>query len=244
MHDTKPTEQDKRYVPYKKFIGSLVPNWIMKRSDLTQGAKLCFGRLAQFAGKSEYAFPGHDALAKELGVSVSAVKGYLSELTEARLIESERMGSRNCNRYYFLVRPGVVEFKTDGHSAIYHSQSSDGHGTPQLMDTKRPTDGYKTAPAIIVLEENQEENQKRIKRESGRESERETTALQALQDALNHIEAVGGAELAEAMQTKGRKRSEVLERVAKSDAQILTARGLLIHGWPLYRVKKHRPSVA
>jgi len=91
----------------------------MKRTDISQGAKLCFGRLAQFAGKHDHAFPGHEALAKELGVHVRAVIGYLQELDDLGVIKSQRMGSGKFNVYFFINRKGVVELRADVHKTAH-----------------------------------------------------------------------------------------------------------------------------
>ena len=147
MDDTEGQRTGKYYNPHKQFIGSVVPNWLMKRTDISQGAKLCFGRLAQFAGKHGFAFPGHQRLAEELGVSVATVKSYLRDLATKGLIESQRMGSANFNRYYFL-HNSAVEFRTDRQKTI-HQGLTDGENYGN-------GDGQKTNPSYI--EENQEEN--------------------------------------------------------------------------------------
>jgi hypothetical protein len=71
----------------------------------------------------------------------------------------------------------------------------------------------------------------------------EAAKQKKLASALDRIAAIGGRELLEAMKSKPRSRAEVLELASKSDAQILCARGLLIVGWPLHRVKKYRPGL-
>jgi hypothetical protein len=150
MELNKSVNEGKRYAPHKKFVGSMVPNWIMRRTDISQGSKLCFGRLLQYAGKNEHAFPGHEALAKELGVSIPAVKGYLRELSKLGVIEPQRMGSGYYNRYFFLNKPGVVEFRTDGHKTIHHSKN--------LMDTKPHADRHNSIRPINEEENQEEEN--------------------------------------------------------------------------------------
>jgi len=156
MDDTEEQRTGKYYNPHKQFIGSIVPNWLMKRTDVSQGAKLCFGRLAQFAGKHDFAFPGHQRLAVELGVSVATVKSYLRELAIKGLIESQRMGSANFSRYYFL-HNSAVEFRTDGRKTIHHALT-DGENYGNA-------DGQKTNPSYIEenQEENHQENQKKNK---------------------------------------------------------------------------------
>ena len=123
----------------------------MKRTDISQGAKLCFGRLAQFAGKHDHAFPGHEALAKELGVHVRTVIEYLQELDDLGVIKSQRMGSGKFNVYFFISLKGVVEFKTDMKKTAHQSHPADVKKTTHA-DVQNPVI---KPPSHYRLEENQ-----------------------------------------------------------------------------------------
>jgi len=73
-----------------------IPNWLMRRRDLSPGAKLCYARLTQFAGKDGQCFPSLSVLAEELGCSRSQVKRYIKELERANLVERlQRDGHSN-----------------------------------------------------------------------------------------------------------------------------------------------------
>ncbi len=76
-----------------------VPNWIMRRPELSQGSKLCYGRLAQYAGKDNECFPKLATLGKELGVSESQVKCYITELKQYNLVQVTRRGLGMSNTY-------------------------------------------------------------------------------------------------------------------------------------------------
>jgi hypothetical protein len=90
-------------IPYKRFIGSMVPNWLMVRPEISQGAKLCYGRLCQFAGKDGNCYPTKMRLAKELGVSDRMVYNYIRELEKFALIEIvQNQKTREVNKYRFL----------------------------------------------------------------------------------------------------------------------------------------------
>lgn len=171
MDDSETERQGKHYAPYKKFIGSIVPNWIMRRNDISQGAKLCFGRLAQFAGKNDCAFPGHQVLANELGVSVPAVKGYLRELSVLGVIYSQRMGSGNFSLYFFIEREGVVEFRSDGQKTIRQTdgQNPNRHRPSDGQDSSRPDGQNSISP-------NREESHKRESEEAHNENKKENKA--------------------------------------------------------------------
>lgn len=94
------SEPPKRYVPYKRFRGAVIPNWLMKRPELSQGAKICWARLAQYARQNGNCYPKQSTLATELGVTKRQTQDYIGELENAQLIEIERRGK--LNSYFFL----------------------------------------------------------------------------------------------------------------------------------------------
>lgn len=89
---------------YKKFNGIHIPEGICRIpiGKLSHGAKMCYGRLARYAGKDSLCFPGIKTIAKEIGVSRRAADDYLKELKNFGLIESRRRGLGKSNIYYFL----------------------------------------------------------------------------------------------------------------------------------------------
>ena len=91
-----------RINPYRLFVGAFIPNWLLQRQDMSHGAKLCYSRLAQYAGEKGVAFPAQATLADELGVSSRQIRNYLHELEAHHLIESEQRGLSATNLYYFL----------------------------------------------------------------------------------------------------------------------------------------------
>ena len=112
-------ESSARYInPYKLFVGSFVPNWLLRCPDLSPGSKLCYARLCQYAGADAVAWPAQETLAAELGCSEREARRYLKELAKAGLIEVERRGLGKPNRYRFLNHPwisaaGAVLERTD-----------------------------------------------------------------------------------------------------------------------------------
>ena len=89
--------------PYRLFTGSLVPNWLLERREISQGAKLAYARLSQHAGKNGFAWPKRETLARELGVTTRQVDRYLKELEVHQLLEVEQLGLTKANRYRFPV---------------------------------------------------------------------------------------------------------------------------------------------
>lgn len=90
------------YNPWRRFHGSFVPNWLLCRKEVTPGAKLCFARLAQYAGKNGVCHPNIETLAEQIGASRRQTDRYLAELKRLRLIAAVRPGLGRTNRYRFL----------------------------------------------------------------------------------------------------------------------------------------------
>lgn len=91
----------------------MIPNWLQRRREVSQGAKLAYARLAQHAGKDGACFPKQETLAVELGVSARMANDYVRTLVRHKLIEMERPGLGMSNRYFFLDHPWIVEAKLD-----------------------------------------------------------------------------------------------------------------------------------
>lgn len=92
----------KTYNPYRLFVGSFIPDWLSERTEISQGAKLCFARLSQHAGKDGECYPSVAILAKELGVKIRMAHKYLAELTRNNLILIEKLpngGNRNSYKF-------------------------------------------------------------------------------------------------------------------------------------------------
>lgn len=118
----------KRINPYKLFVGCFVPNWLMVRKEISHGGKLCYARLAQYAGKHGVAHPSQPALAAQLCVSARQVRSYISELTKYKLIESQQEGYQGTNTYYFLWHewmdePSLMEEESNEEESFHINQS-------------------------------------------------------------------------------------------------------------------------
>ena len=96
-----------RFNPYKIFIGSFIPNILLKCRGLSAGAKLTWARLAQFMGEQGECFPSIDTLANEVGIEKRQCIRYLSELEKLNFIKIERPEGKDklkhmTNKYYFI----------------------------------------------------------------------------------------------------------------------------------------------
>lgn len=73
--------------PYKLFVGSFIPNALLKYPGLTPSAKLAWARLAQYAGKDGVAHPKIETLAEEICLSERQTRRTLCELADKGFIK-------------------------------------------------------------------------------------------------------------------------------------------------------------
>lgn len=101
----------RRFNPYKLFTGGIVPEWLLRRSEISPGGKLVYARLARYAGEHGAAFPKVRTLASEVGLSTRQTQRYIAELEKAALLETDR--TRNIvgqpSRYFFLWHTWIDE---------------------------------------------------------------------------------------------------------------------------------------
>ena len=83
-----------------QLIFAPIPNEILRRTDLSHGAKLCCARLIQYAGKDGQAFPKLATLGEELGMSPRAVQRFLTELESHKLVTTQQRGRGQSNVYH------------------------------------------------------------------------------------------------------------------------------------------------
>lgn len=112
---------EKRINPYRLFQGAFIPNWLLRRSEVSAGAKLTYARLTQYAGKNGEAYPFVKTLAQELGVEWRQVHRYLSELTACGLVEVESHKEEGkASHYWFLNHPWIWD------SSVQDDEADDG----------------------------------------------------------------------------------------------------------------------
>ncbi len=122
-----------RYInPYRLFQGCIVPNWLLRRIEISSTAKLAYGRLIQYAGKDGLAYPSYATMARELAVSSRQAIRLIGELTQAGLLAAvsrERGdGGATSNAYQFV-----------DHIWMHESEPSDTSDTiPVPSQTQAP----------------------------------------------------------------------------------------------------------
>ena len=90
--------------PRELWHGVFVPHWLLRRDEVSQGAKLCYARLGKyFNTRTGQCNPKHKTLAEELGIKERMARMYINELVEHKLIKPQRQyGPGKSNNYGFL----------------------------------------------------------------------------------------------------------------------------------------------
>ena len=85
-----------------------VPNFILKKPQLSVGAKVAYAMFLSYAWHNESCFPGQDRLAQDMGMSRSRVTEFVGELERAGCVTIERRGQGKTNLYtiHFRVKQG------------------------------------------------------------------------------------------------------------------------------------------
>jgi len=76
-----------------------IPNLLLRREDISPGAKLTYMVLLSYAWQTDSCFPGHDRLATDMGVAKRSIVTYLQQLRDQGLIRIERRGLGQTNVY-------------------------------------------------------------------------------------------------------------------------------------------------
>jgi len=76
-----------------------VPNFILRDSKLSPGAKVTYAMFLSYAWNNDSCFPGQGRLAEDMGMSRSRVTEFVSELEIAGLISIQRRGLGKTNIY-------------------------------------------------------------------------------------------------------------------------------------------------
>src|SRR5215212_9820475 len=79
-----------------------IPNYILRDSKLSFGARLVYAVLLSYAWQEDSCFPGQNRIAEDLGTSDRSVRTYLSELKERGYIDWKQQGLNKTNVYYIL----------------------------------------------------------------------------------------------------------------------------------------------
>jgi hypothetical protein len=84
---------------------TMVPNFALKSTAISPGAKLAYSLLLHYAWQNDYCFPGQDRLAADMGVVKRSIVSYLQELERSGFIVVERRGQGKSNIYELILKP-------------------------------------------------------------------------------------------------------------------------------------------
>lgn len=76
-----------------------VPNFILKSSKLSAGAKLVYSLLLSYAWHNDSCFPGQERLSSDCGKTQSWVSKRMTELEKEGFLEIQRRGQGRTNIY-------------------------------------------------------------------------------------------------------------------------------------------------
>ena len=136
-----------RISPRKLGHGVFVGDWLLPRREVSQGAKLCYGRLARYAGEKDECFPKRETLSEQLGMSMRQVDSYIAELEQAGLIEVIRSGKQQPNHYVFLKHEWMPV--DSQHSESQHSTQSESQHTDTVSRSIVPSESQYTDTSSI-----------------------------------------------------------------------------------------------
>lgn len=148
--------------PFNLFVGAFIPNWLLARDEVSAGAKLCYARLAQFAGKDGECYPSQITLATEIGAGERQIRRYINELEEQRLIDSVQVGLNQTNRYRFLWHPWM-EVKTAKKQSKKRGKGGKGEDHPDrtyMATPDRTNESYQERPDTSAKENQLRESYK------------------------------------------------------------------------------------
>lgn len=76
-----------------------VPNFLLRSSELSMGAKLTYAMFLSYAWSNDCCFPGQATLGRDIGVTRQSVNGFIAELERAGHIAVKRRGLGQTNLY-------------------------------------------------------------------------------------------------------------------------------------------------
>lgn len=91
----------KRINPYRKYLGIIIPIWMLRNPNISHSAMIVYGRLAMYAGSNGKCFPRQKTLADEVAMSTRNLLRCLRELEEKHKLIERDSSTRGCT-YYFL----------------------------------------------------------------------------------------------------------------------------------------------
>ena len=114
-----------------------IPNALLRRADLSQGAKVAYMMLLSYSWQEGSCFPGQERLARDMGAGERSVRTYLQELQARGLITIRRRGL-NLTNVYILHQFGSANSAGQGIVQDPGSANSADQERPNTPALKRP----------------------------------------------------------------------------------------------------------
>jgi biotin operon repressor len=76
-----------------------VPNFILKKGEVSSNAKVAYALLLSYAWNNDRVFPGQERMAEDMGLSRPTVTKAIGELEDAGYLEIQRRGQGLTNLY-------------------------------------------------------------------------------------------------------------------------------------------------
>ncbi|MGE5193853.1 MAG: helix-turn-helix domain-containing protein [Deltaproteobacteria bacterium] len=161
-----------------------VPNLLLKRADLSHGAKIAYALLLSYAWQQDRCFPGQDKLAADMGVERKAVIRYLQELKNKGVIRVRRRGMGKTNVYFL---PRLADVPKMGHQEVptmgqleVRSLGHKEYSTKKTQNEKDLSNFEEPTDPILRTE-------RRAWNESSAAPDVDLAALRDLIDARHHV---------------------------------------------------------
>jgi DNA-binding transcriptional MocR family regulator len=111
-----------------------IPNLVLRRPDLSPGAKLTYMVLLSYAWQKESCYPGQDRLAEDMGVSERSIVTYLQHLARSGLVTVRRRGLGLTNVYVLHRISGSANFADQAGSAKFALPEVQNSTPPEVQN--------------------------------------------------------------------------------------------------------------
>ena len=163
-----------------------IPNAILRRADLSPGAKLTYMTLLSYAWGKDRCFPGQDTLADDMGVTTRSVISYLKQLQDAGLLKVKRRGLGLTNLYILPKFSGSISPTRTSRSENSSHPDLKRSTAPEVKDFQVEEDSMKKTKI-----ENLESSNTREVETGERLQDQETTATGEPAKPRGQAEAIG-----------------------------------------------------
>lgn len=126
-----------RHNPKSSMPAVYIPCWLIQIPDsqLSLGAKMVYGRLAQWSNERGTVHRSMPQLCGELGLSLSPLKRYLKELRDVGLIGTFQIEKGGVNHFEFFDHPWM---RADIHPNLSYAQPSPDRDLPPALNRPYP----------------------------------------------------------------------------------------------------------